>query len=113
MSLNPIFVCLIQRLCRRQRHYILLVVERTIHRKHPGHQQGIPEKEHAAPVSALRWCTQAAESHVFSPDKNPGVKGINERFARLGVITAILRDTEGRKRCVHLFQTVAHGSSNI
>jgi hypothetical protein len=28
-----------------------------------------------------------------SPDKNPGVVGIHERFARLGVIAAILRNT--------------------
>jgi len=33
-----------------------------------------------------------------SPDKNPGVAGIHERFARLGVIAAILRNTESRKR---------------
>lgn len=36
--------------------------------------------------------------HKFSPDKNPGVKGIHERFARLGVIATILKNTEGRKR---------------
>ena len=33
-----------------------------------------------------------------SPDKNPGVVGIHERFARLGVIAAILRNPESRKR---------------
>jgi DnaJ family protein C protein 1 len=33
-----------------------------------------------------------------SPDKNPGVKGIHERFARLGVVATILRKKEGRKR---------------
>lgn len=33
-----------------------------------------------------------------SPDKNPGVKNIHDRFARLGVITAILRSPEGRDR---------------
>jgi hypothetical protein len=32
------------------------------------------------------------------PDKNPGVAGIQDRFARLGVITAILRDAERRDR---------------
>lgn len=36
-----------------------------------------------------------------SPDKNPGVKGAHERFARLGTIAAILRDSAGRKRCVY------------
>jgi len=35
-----------------------------------------------------------------SPDKNPGVKGIQERFARLGVVAAILRSQEGRERSV-------------
>ncbi|KAI0053576.1 DnaJ-domain-containing protein [Auriscalpium vulgare] len=38
------------------------------------------------------------KSMVLHPDKNPGVKGIQERFARLGVISAILRNAEGRKR---------------
>jgi len=36
----------------------------------------------------------------FSPDKNPGVKGIQERFARLGVISHILRNQESRERSV-------------
>ena len=35
-----------------------------------------------------------------SPDKNPGVKGVQERFARLGVVAAILRSQEGRERSV-------------
>ena len=35
-----------------------------------------------------------------SPDKNPGVKGIQERFARLGVVSSILRNQEGRERWV-------------
>jgi DnaJ homolog subfamily C member 1 len=35
-----------------------------------------------------------------SPDKNPGVKGIQERFARLGVVASILRNQEGRERSV-------------
>ena len=33
-----------------------------------------------------------------SPDKNPNVKGVHERFARLGVISTILRGKESRKR---------------
>lgn len=32
------------------------------------------------------------------PDKNPGVKGIEKRFARLGVVSTILRNPESRKR---------------
>ncbi|KAI0318707.1 DnaJ-domain-containing protein [Amylostereum chailletii] len=38
------------------------------------------------------------KSMQLHPDKNPGVKGIQERFARLGVIVAILRNKEGRER---------------
>lgn len=37
---------------------------------------------------------------VYSPDKNPNNKKVADRFARLGVINAILRDSEKRKRCV-------------
>ncbi|OBZ70395.1 putative J domain-containing protein C2E1P5.03 [Grifola frondosa] len=33
-----------------------------------------------------------------SPDKNKGVKNAHERFARLGVVSAILRKPESRKR---------------
>jgi len=42
-------------------------------------------------------CTYEMRS---SPDKNPGVKGIQERFARLGVISHILRNQESRERSV-------------
>ncbi|KAI9636658.1 uncharacterized protein MKK02DRAFT_45364 [Dioszegia hungarica] len=38
------------------------------------------------------------KSMQMHPDKNPGVKNIQERFARLGVITAILRSPESRER---------------
>lgn len=37
-------------------------------------------------------------SMLLHPDKNPGVKGIQERFARLGVVASILRSEEGRER---------------
>ncbi|KAF9446947.1 DnaJ-domain-containing protein [Macrolepiota fuliginosa MF-IS2] len=37
-------------------------------------------------------------SMKMHPDKNPGVKGAHERFARLGVIANILRNKESRKR---------------
>ena len=40
-----------------------------------------------------------------SPDKNPGVKGIQERFARLGVVASILRNEEGRERSVSTWVT--------
>jgi len=38
------------------------------------------------------------KSLQLHPDKNPGVKGIHERFARLGVVASILKSPEGRKR---------------
>ncbi|PPQ94014.1 hypothetical protein CVT25_009862, partial [Psilocybe cyanescens] len=38
------------------------------------------------------------KSMILHPDKNPDVKGIHERFARLGVISTILRNKESRKR---------------
>ncbi|KAF8974481.1 DnaJ domain-containing protein [Flammula alnicola] len=38
------------------------------------------------------------KSMLLHPDKNPDVKGIHERFARLGVISTILRNKESRKR---------------
>ncbi|KXN89664.1 hypothetical protein AN958_05531 [Leucoagaricus sp. SymC.cos] len=37
-------------------------------------------------------------SMKLHPDKNPGVKGAHERFARLGVIANILRNKASRKR---------------
>ncbi|KAG6866443.1 hypothetical protein C0991_003961 [Blastosporella zonata] len=37
-------------------------------------------------------------SMQLHPDKNPDVKGIHERFARLGVVATILRNKESRKR---------------
>jgi len=41
---------------------------------------------------------------LLHPDKNPGVKGVHERFARLGVIAAILRDSAGRERYDHFYK---------
>ncbi|TEB35708.1 DnaJ-domain-containing protein [Coprinellus micaceus] len=38
------------------------------------------------------------KSMLLHPDKNPGVKGIHERFSRLGVISGILRNKEKRER---------------
>ncbi|KAF8529191.1 DnaJ domain-containing protein, partial [Hysterangium stoloniferum] len=38
------------------------------------------------------------KSVLLHPDKNPGIKGIHERFSRLGVISSILRNEESRKR---------------
>jgi hypothetical protein len=39
---------------------------------------------------------------IASPDKNQGIKGANERYARLGVVAQILR-SEGRERYVVFF----------
>jgi len=44
------------------------------------------------------------KSIQLHPDKNPGVKGIQERFARLGVIVNTLRSPEGRKRYDFFFK---------
>ncbi|OCH94127.1 DnaJ-domain-containing protein [Obba rivulosa] len=38
------------------------------------------------------------KSIQLHPDKNKGLKKAHERFARLGVVSSILRNTEGRKR---------------
>jgi curved DNA-binding protein CbpA len=45
------------------------------------------------------WCLLSTlELDQNSPDKNPGVKAIHERFARLGVVSSILRKKESRQR---------------
>jgi len=44
------------------------------------------------------------KSMLLHPDKNPGVKGIQERFARLGVVASILRSQEGRERYDFFFK---------
>lgn len=53
-----------------------------------------------SPTATLAQINKAyrKKSMQLHPDKNPGVKGIHERFARLGVIATILKNTEGRKR---------------
>lgn len=38
------------------------------------------------------------------PDKNPNVKGAHERFARLGVVSSILRNPESRQRYDFFFK---------
>ncbi|KAF8845860.1 DnaJ-domain-containing protein [Paxillus ammoniavirescens] len=52
------------------------------------------------PTASLAQINKAyrKKSMQLHPDKNPGVKGIQERFARLGVIANTLRSSEGRKR---------------
>jgi len=44
------------------------------------------------------------KSMELHPDKNPEVKGIQERFARLGLIATMLRTTEGRERYDHFYK---------
>ncbi|KAF9226548.1 DnaJ-domain-containing protein [Gyrodon lividus] len=53
-----------------------------------------------SPAASLAQINKAyrKKSMRLHPDKNPGVKGIQERFARLSIITNILRSPEGRKR---------------
>ncbi|KIP10701.1 hypothetical protein PHLGIDRAFT_125394 [Phlebiopsis gigantea 11061_1 CR5-6] len=49
----------------------------------------------STPEIARAYRKKSVQLH---PDKNPGVKGAHETFARLGVVSKILRDAEGRKR---------------
>ncbi|KDQ20672.1 hypothetical protein BOTBODRAFT_26686 [Botryobasidium botryosum FD-172 SS1] len=53
-----------------------------------------------APTATTQEISKAyrRKSVALHPDKNPGVKNIQKRFARLGVVAQILRDHEGRKR---------------
>ncbi|KAH7887670.1 DnaJ-domain-containing protein [Phlebopus sp. FC_14] len=53
-----------------------------------------------APSASLAEINKAyrKKSMQLHPDKNPGVKGIQERFSRLGVIANILRSPERRER---------------
>ncbi|KAG8865233.1 hypothetical protein FRB96_000123 [Tulasnella sp. 330] len=44
------------------------------------------------------------KSLTLHPDKNPNVKGIQQRYARLGVVAAILRDAERRERYDFFFK---------
>jgi DnaJ family protein C protein 1 len=53
-------------------------------------------------ASLFPFASNSQDIHSLncSPDKNPGVKGVQERFARLGVVASILRSQEGRERSV-------------
>lgn len=53
-----------------------------------------------APSAGASQITKAyrKKSLELHPDKNAGVPGVHERFARLGVITQILRSPEKRER---------------
>jgi len=53
-----------------------------------------------SPTASLTEILKAyrKKSVVMHPDKNRGVKNIEERFARLGVIAAILKKKENRER---------------
>jgi hypothetical protein len=65
----------------------------------------VSQEEHVTTVQILTFLFSLhypyATLHLISPDKNPGVKGAQERFARLGVVASILRSQEGRERSVH------------
>ena len=54
-----------------------------------------------------------AKSSYHSPDKNPGVKNIQERFARLGVIAGILRSPESRERYNVCFPLIPYLQAQI
>ena len=105
-----------RRLTGRKWNKLLLSYRRRPVRYHWGDQQGIPKEVARAPVSrfalAVEFCAHA------SPDKNPGVKNIQEWFARLGVISQILRSPERRERYnvsdsvdFHGVDTDQHGST--
>ncbi|KAI6047397.1 DnaJ domain-containing protein [Pisolithus marmoratus] len=51
----------------------------------------------AAPLAQINKAYRK-KSIELHPDKNPGVRGVHERFARLGVIVNILRSPESRAR---------------
>lgn len=86
----------------RQGNNVLFVARRVPHRHVPRDRAGIQEEERTAAVrdqsAYLAWSRSQTNGTPFSPDKNPGVKGAHDRFARLGVVSKILRDAEGRKR---------------
>ena len=70
------------------------------HRQLPPLKSVRPIGEKACYSSAFKLFVPSCSLTILSPDKNPGVKGIHERFARLGVIATILRDPVGRERLV-------------
>jgi len=105
--LEPAIRTGISKLHTRQRDDLLLVARRLSKCDLVGDQQSLPKEEYASTVRALLYTRHLKclnTQFILSPDKNPGVKGIHERFARLGVITAILRDPEGRKRYDFFFK---------
>ena len=71
----------------------------------------VSEEEHATTVHFLTFlfCSTILTLAPlnYSPDKNPGVKGAQERFARLGVVASILRSEEGRERSVYRIYSFA------
>jgi len=62
----------------------------------------------ASQFPQFRFMFSLAPIMNCSPDKNPGVKGVQERFARLGVVATILRSEEGRERSVSREITWGH-----
>jgi hypothetical protein len=94
-ALNALFLSL------RKGYYVLLMARSISVCLYGRNRPCISQKEHTPPVrfsvSLLHALTLTMNR---SPDKNPGVKGVQERFARLGVVASILRSEEGRERSV-------------
>ncbi|KAJ3529210.1 hypothetical protein NM688_g7883 [Phlebia brevispora] len=65
----------------REGHNVLLMARRVSYGNYDGNSTSLSQEEHTA-----------------AAHKNPGVKHAHERFSRLGVVSKILRDPEGRKR---------------
>ena len=105
-------------LISRQGDDFLLVVGHPALGQPGDYQQGVQKKValDAVCTSYLIFCPSPpislgvqCKADTGSPDKNPGVKDIQARFARLGVITGILRDPESRERYnVRLLITTLH-----
>jgi hypothetical protein len=60
--------------------------------------QGIQKEEHGPSVRLAHLDCLPRLKKSRSPDKNPNDKTIHERFARLGVVSTILRNKESRDR---------------
>lgn len=64
-----------------------------------------PRRTEKWACSSSAWCSLVFLYDIHldkcdSPDKNPNTPAVHDRFARLGVVSTILRNAESRKRYV-------------